>query len=161
MQFAERLRAVIEATYPHVLKLDLMNATPSMFAEAFKVGTDAKEDVLRKCRTFFLHAAKDVGITLGPRIEKAKFPRRATNGARKPKPSKIEAPTANVDLSGREDQGNGEKGKISDIALEYKLVDLMKEDDIGSDERNAIWILIQYLTAKNKKKAAAPQEAAA
>ncbi len=45
----------LKATYPYVFSLDLMTATPTMLADAFKV-TGAKEDVLRKCRTFFLHA---------------------------------------------------------------------------------------------------------
>lgn len=157
-EFAERLRPIIQATYPHVLKLDLMNATPSMFADAFKVGTDAKEDVLRKCRTFFLHAAKDVGIPLGPRIEKAKFPRRLGNGTRKPRVAKTDpARDDGADTPKR----NVENEVVSDKALEYKLVDLMKEDDVGDPERSAIWTLIQYLTAKSKKKAAASEGAAA
>lgn len=43
---------------------------------------------------------------------------------------------------------------MTDMALEHKLVELMKDDDIGDDEKNAIWTLIQYLTSKSKKMAA-------
>lgn len=100
-QFKGELRPIIEATYPYVFKLDLMNATPTMFADAFKDATDAKEDVLRKCRTFFLNAARDLGIPLGSRIEKASFPRARPNGGAtkrsKPvKPAKPEMDAADV-----------------------------------------------------------------
>ena len=149
-EYAARLREMIERTYPYVLKLDLMTATPSMFASAFSGATDAKEDSLRKCRAFFLAAAKDAGIAIGGRIENAKFPRsRSTNGRKaRSKPVTVEqqpgAPPPPPSPSG----GNTE---ISDKALEYKLVDLMKEDGVEAEERAAIWTLIQYLTAKAKK----------
>lgn len=47
-------------------------------------------------------------------------------------------------------------GSMSDTALEYKLVDLLKKDDIGDEQRAAVWTLIQYLTARPKNKAADP-----
>jgi hypothetical protein len=84
--FQGEMRTIMSATYPYVFRLDLMSATPTMFADAFKDNTDAKEDVLRKCRTFFLHAAKELGIPLGPRIEKATFPRAKSNGVKRTKP---------------------------------------------------------------------------
>jgi hypothetical protein len=150
--FKDELRPIIEATYPTVLKLDLMTATPSMFADAFKNSTDAKEDVLRKCRTFFLHAAKDIGIPIGPRIEKAKFPRRNGSAARKPRAPKVETPGAEAPVDQVREKPRADQ--ISDKALEYKLVDLMKDDDIQDEERTAIWTLIQYLTRRAKKASA-------
>jgi len=78
-QFKDELRAVIEQTYPYVMALDLTTATPTMFADAFKDNTIAKEDVLRKCRTFFLYAAKYVEIPLGQRLTAGVAPR-ASNG---------------------------------------------------------------------------------
>ena len=42
---------------------------------------------------------------------------------------------------------------MSNAAMEYKLVDLMKEPDVGEDEKAAIWTLIQYLTRKKPKAA--------
>lgn len=38
---------------------------------------------------------------------------------------------------------------MSDKALEYKLVDLLKDTGIQDGEMNAVWILIQYLARKN------------
>lgn len=84
-QLKPEMRKIIEETYPYVLALDLTTATPSMFSEAFRNNVDAKEEVLRKVRTFFLHAARDVGIAIGPRIQKAKFPRVRKDAAPKQK----------------------------------------------------------------------------
>ncbi|HEY1245587.1 MAG TPA: hypothetical protein VGF29_12245 [Hyphomicrobiaceae bacterium] len=75
------LRPVVEAGYPFLAKLDLRTATPSMFADAFKNGTQARDDVLRKCRTFYLHAARHVDIELGPRLVSGSAAPRAPGGS--------------------------------------------------------------------------------
>jgi len=156
-QFEPLLLEILKATYPYVFELDLMTATPTMFADAFKV-TGAKEDVSRKCRTFFLHAAKRAGVPLGQRILTGSATRSTSSGTvrRKPK-AKPNADAATEPPTGIKKP----EPHISDKALEYKLVDLMKEDDVGDAERGAIWTLIQYLTKKSKNKAATPSEIAA
>ncbi len=78
--FEPLLLDVLKETYPYVFALDLMNATPTMFADSFKA-TGAKEDVSRKCRTFFLHAAKRAGVPLGTRILTGSVPRSPSNGS--------------------------------------------------------------------------------
>jgi len=78
-EFEQVLLQRLKATYPYVFDLDLMTATPTMFADAFKV-TGAKEDVSRKCRTFFMHAAKRAGVEMGPRLLNAS-PRATPSGA--------------------------------------------------------------------------------
>jgi hypothetical protein len=104
--YKPRLRKLIEKNYPYVLKLNLETATPSMFADAFKNNLAAKEEVLRKCRTFFLQAARDVGIAIGPRIESAKFPRsRGNGGARKKRGTPTPTP-----VEERHDEGGGGGG---------------------------------------------------
>jgi hypothetical protein len=143
-EFEPVLLERLQATYPYVFKLDLTTATPTMLADSFKV-TGAQQDVLRKCRTFFLHAAKRAGVPLGNRLLTGSVPRTPSNGPRRKKKPLAEPagaiqtppPSANE--------------AISDKALEYKLVDLMKEDGVETAEREAIWVLIQYLTAKAKK----------
>ncbi len=141
-EFQPLLLQLLRRTYPYVFKLNLMEDTPIMFANAFKV-TGAREDVSRKCRTFFLHAAKHAGVPLGNRLLTGTVPRSNSGTPRKRKAVKPPAgdtpppPPPPPPL-------------LSDKAMEYKLVDLMKEDDIQEDERNAIWTLIQYLTRKAK-----------
>jgi hypothetical protein len=127
--YKAELRKVIEATYPYVLALDLNTATPGMFANAFKDNLDAKEDVLRKCRTFFLNAAREVGIAIGPRIEKAKFPRGKGNSTRKPKPAKpTENPPAQdpPDPARQKDSG----GILSQLLAKFPEFDPTWPDDI-------------------------------
>lgn len=81
-EFEPLLGRLLRRTYPYVFALDLMTATPTMFADAFKA-TGAKEDVSRKCRTFFLHAAKRAGVPLGNRILTGSVPRSPSNGAKR------------------------------------------------------------------------------
>jgi len=146
--YSAAIRTLVEETYPYVLSIDLASATPSMFTKSFSEATGAGEESLRKCRAFFLSAARDAGIAIGSRIEKAKFPRsRSTNG-KKPK-VKVDSVDPQSNTPPPPNQTNS-KDAISDKALEYKLVDLMKEADIQDEERGAIWTLIQYLTRKAK-----------
>ena len=149
--FEAALRDRLKATYPYVFSLDLMTATPTMLADAFKV-TGAKEDVLRKCRTFFLHAAKAADVPLGTRIATGSVPRTSSPGTRK-KPKATKLKEVDEGQSGGTRQDQQPAGQISDKAMEYKLVDLMKEEDITESERSAIWTLIQYLTKRGKNKA--------
>lgn len=143
------IRSLVEETYPYVLNIDLASATPSMFTKTFSEATGAGEESLRKCRAFFLSAARDAGITIGTRIEKAKFPRsRSANG------KKVKSKAGGVEPQfGAPPPPPSPTGDISDKALEYKLIDLMKNEDVGDAERGAIWTLVQYLTAKAKKTA--------
>jgi hypothetical protein len=83
-EFDGALGELLRANYPYVFALDLMNATPQMFADAFDV-TGAKADVARKCRTFFLYAAKAAGIPLGQRILTGSVSKPANGSARKKK----------------------------------------------------------------------------
>lgn len=142
--FNPLLLKLLHRTYPYVFKLNLMEATPLMFADAFKV-TGAREDVSRKCRTFFLHAAKQAGVPLGNRLLTGSVPRSSGGSPRKRRASK---PAGNEGAGPA--QQNPPAQLLSDKAMEYKLVDLMKEADIQDAERNAIWTLIQYLTRKAK-----------
>jgi hypothetical protein len=110
--FEPMLFGLLKAVYPYVFELDLMTATPTMFADAFKA-TGAKEDVSRKCRTFFLHAAKRAGVPLGPRILTGSVPRSPSNGAkRKPKALKAaEVITPEVETGGKEGPDAKKLGK--------------------------------------------------
>ncbi|UVK41854.1 DUF5343 domain-containing protein [Mesorhizobium sp. AR07] len=155
--FPVALRRTLDTSYPFLKRVDLKTATPSMFAEAFQSGTNAKEDVLRKCRTFYLHAAKAADIVIGPRLEKGTYTRTASgNGRKKRKSSKPEEQAENTS-SAHEAHTRVEHGK----ALEYQLIDLMTEPDIDDNVKQSIWSLVQYLTARKMKKAAASKDAPA
>lgn len=152
--YGASLKKVLEHSYPYLKAINLTTATPAMFADAFKDAIDAKEDVLRKCRTFYLHAARDAGIEIGPRLDRSTQPR-ASNGRRKSKAAKAESkaplpPPPVVPV---------QQPHIKE--LEYQLIDLMTEPDIDDSVKQSIWALVQYLTARKMKKAAASQDATA
>lgn len=117
--YASELNALLRHAYPYVFDLDLMTATPSMFADAFKNNTSAKEDVLRKCRTFFLNAARDANVPMGTRLEKASFPRARSNGPKKSRRTKPKGNQSTTDLETLDQQqGSATKGPLVDKLLE-------------------------------------------
>ncbi|TGQ71511.1 hypothetical protein EN829_003815 [Mesorhizobium sp. M00.F.Ca.ET.186.01.1.1] len=153
--YGDTLKQILTISYPYLGTIDLATATPSMFADAFRNAVDAKEDVLRKCRTFFLHAAKEAGIEIGQRLDKGVVPR-ASNGKRRGKAApKIDARLLSVP------QLVHTPPPVQGKELEYQLIDLMTEPDIDDNVKQSIWALVQYLTARKMKKAAASQEATA
>jgi len=143
--YKTQIASLLTNGYPYVSALDLKTATPSQFAEAFKV-TGAKEDVLRKSRTFYLHAAQYAGVEIGSRLLTGSAPRKAGNGAaRKKAPVKRGAvetvitapaaapPTATVAAA---------------VALEYQIVDILKMEGIGEEETSAVFTLVKFLATK-------------
>ncbi|MFI5012713.1 MAG: hypothetical protein ACHQAY_10220 [Hyphomicrobiales bacterium] len=96
--FKATLKPAIEAGYPFLAGVDLITATPSMFADIFKSSTAAKEDVLRKCRTFYIHAARYVGIEIGPRLASSPGRPSGSGGGKRRKagrPKNSESPELN------------------------------------------------------------------
>jgi len=120
----------LKATYPYVFALDLIQATPTMFAEAFKV-TGAKEDVLRKCRTFFLFAAKRAGVPLGPRLSNGSVTRTpSSTGARRRRVPKGNAETSQT-------QHNDEN--VGSDVMAQLLAKFPEFDPAWSEDLKAKW----------------------
>lgn len=95
---------------------------------------------------YFVQAAKEGLIKIGV----------ANDARRRLSSIRTDSPVPLDPLGGGGGGGDGGDGRfppdrsMTDKALEYKLVDLMKDDGIEAEERSAIWTLIQYLTAKAK-----------
>lgn len=123
--FPALLLKLLQRTYPYVFKLDLMEATPLMFADAFKV-TGAREDVSRKCRTFFLHAAKAAGVPLGNRLLTGTVPRSPRGASRKPRKPKAMDPTP----ADEQKQGKQEAGIIGQLLTKFPDFDPAWPDEI-------------------------------
>jgi hypothetical protein len=76
------LKEALSYGYPFLRGIDLTTATPGMFADAFKTATGAKEEVLAKCRRFYLQAAVEAGVKIGPRLlEGGSSPARQSSGS--------------------------------------------------------------------------------
>lgn len=87
-EFPHLLLQVLKEVYPYVFALDLKTATPTMFADSFKASGAKGEDALRKCRTFFTHAAKQAGVEFGTRLATGTVPRSSNGPRRKPRAGK-------------------------------------------------------------------------
>lgn len=130
--FQHTMIPVLKRSYPYFFMIDLTTATPSMFDKAFKDSVDVKEDVFRKCRTFFLHAAKDIGIPLGSRIASATFARTKSTTTRKPKP-----PSGGDGDSGQHKPPADPKSDTS--IMSQLLTKFPNFDPSWSDELKAKW----------------------
>lgn len=141
--FGAEVKKMIARTYPFLSKVDLMTATPSMFSDAFKEGTNAKEDVLRKCRTFFLQAAQVAGIEVGPRISNASFPRTrspsAGGGKRKPRAVHTEALLMNPPPPAPPPPVVEKRDPVE------VLMSIMDMDKMSEAEEEAVWTLVKFL----------------
>lgn len=155
-QFAAHLQKVLLSAYPFLAALDLKTATPGMFADAFRKSFSAKEDVLRKSRTFYIHAASVADIELGPRLKSGGTTSAPANGSGGRKRGR---PKAKVDqdhhIDDHKDERQSSDWKATQPiqkALEYQLIDLMSEPDIDDSVKQSIWSLVQYLMNRKTKK---------
>jgi hypothetical protein len=82
-EFKKALATVINSQYAFLGHMDLKTATPTMFADAFRNTFGGQEAVLAKCRTFYMQAAKYVGIELGQRLTAGTSGARPAAGAAK------------------------------------------------------------------------------
>jgi hypothetical protein len=136
--FNELLKAAMRGAYPFLSDLNLLHATPSMFAEAFRKGTDAKEDVLRKCRTFYLHAAQQVGIQIGPRIAKGSVPRASNGGSTGRRKARVPK-EKDASKTGEHKGGNPDVGGKSDTVAQTLLDKFPTFDPSWPDPIKAKW----------------------
>lgn len=140
------LREAMKNAYPtlHSGGFPLERATASQFDEHLRENYEARGSTIDKVATFFIHSADYVGIPVSDLIRSRKPT--SSNGSKATRRSKKPEPSETINPLPDETQN------MSDKALEYKLVDLMREPDVTMDERNAIWVLLQYLTARQEKR---------
>lgn len=143
------MQNILKAGYPTLWNgaIDLTGATAGQFDEHIRQEYDAKGSTVDKVATFFIAAAKYADLAISPHL-----------AARKPTASSASSGKSKKQRKAGDDGDNGNApapaptppAPMTDKALEYKLVDLMKDEDVGDEERSAIWTLIKYLTRKGK-----------
>lgn len=139
------LADILQAGYPTLWNgtIDLKSATAGQFDEHIREEFESKGSTVDKVATFFLQAAKHAGVEISPHLA-ARKPIATSASAGKSKKQRQAAPTGDLYTAPPVPPAPIAK------ALEYQLIDLMKEEGIGEEEQAAIWTLVRFLTAKNK-----------
>jgi hypothetical protein len=152
--FKDVLKECLEFAYPFLAKLDLTTATPSMFAEAFRNGTSAREDVLKKCRRFYIYAAQFCGIEVGNRL---------TAGAASPSSRAPGSGGGYKRRTSKRASGGGAGGLDSEQTPPGRLhapvdgdpvqvlVSILDMSAMDEEEQQAVWTLIRHLKKKQAK----------
>lgn len=149
--FKAVLKECLAVGYPFLADFDLKNGTPSMFAEAFKKGTSAREDVLKKCRRFYIYAAQFCGIEIGTRLTAgAASPTARANASYKRRAAsakKSEAPASTAAPSVAPPQATAPADPVQ------MLVSILDMTEMDEEEQAAVWTLIRHLKKKQAAKA--------
>ncbi len=142
-QWKKALGSTLKAAYGDLMALDLKRATPMALSKEFKERYTGKDDVVKKCVRFFVHAVKDAGIELSPRIASATRERRRS-------PNKPKKPRAADEGNGNDDNngggasgGGGDRPKIQ--KSNYEVLIGILSPDMEEKEQEAVWTLIRYL----------------
>ncbi len=145
------MQNILRAGYPTLWdgSIDLAAATAGQFDEHIREEYDVKGSTVDKVASFFIASAKYADLSISAHLAARKPTSSSPSSGRSKRQRK-----ADKESSGSPRTPDADP--MSDKALEYKLVDLMKEDGVGDSEREAIWTLIQYLTAKSKNQATDP-----
>lgn len=144
-QWPEELLAVLRETYAPLWKLDLQTASPSQFDELFTKSYPTTDDVVRKCKSFYLAAATDAKIPISPYILRSKKPRSGTAKKRAPKPNE------------NKQHGGAAGGKpavdpppATDRKLSEHLLAVLDDAALDASVKGAVLTLLPYLRQKGK-----------
>jgi hypothetical protein len=144
------LLGLLKAGYPTLWdgSINLETATAGQFDEHMRLEYAAKGSTVDKVAAFFLAAAKSAGLTISPHLAARKATATSASSTKSRRQRKAQEPDNTTDTNRRSPPPAVDP--ISDKALEYKLVDLLKDEGVQQEQQAAIWTLIQYLTAKAK-----------
>lgn len=145
------LRKSLENSFAPVFLLDLQSATPAQFTETFRAAFPAKENVLRKCITFFLNGVRETNFEVSPRILKNTKPRSAPT-KRTPRmqtKAKFSRDEGRLDGNGEKDETIDRREHPEATKTPYHV--LMNDIydpalmQAGSDEEKAVFTLARFL----------------
>lgn len=140
---------VLREAYEPVFRLDLQSASPNQFTETFRRAYPAKDEVLRKCITFFLNAARESDIAISPYIMKNKKPRSAPTRRRGGRPNGGAGQTRD-DSSLSPPPPPPPSGSTPQKRVSEALFDAIDLENMSEEERKAAWSVLQWLKMKGK-----------
>ena len=139
------LKVVLDELYALLKGLDLQTASPSQFDQAFSKAYPGADDVLRKCKTFYLAAAAEAKMPISPYIMRNKKPRSG--------PAKKRSPRSDASKAGR--VKSTQDGEVRTITvhgskLSQLVLDELDMNKMSEDEQNAVWTFIKFLRKEGK-----------
>ena len=136
--------ALIREGYPTLFgsAIDIRKATAGQFDEHIRQTYDASGSTVDKIAAFFIGAAAFADIEVSNLIKARKPIYSSASAGKSKKQRKADDEEEDRDLPLQP----AAEGK----ALEYQLIDLLKEDGIGQEESAAIWTLVRFLAGKSK-----------
>jgi len=129
---------------------DLSRMTPGQFNDLLRNEYGLSSSTLDKAANFFLALAKDTNLAIGTHLEKRK-------PAAKRTVRKIRYKSSGAERSenGSDDEKSGPGGDAAEVPrgeqkpLNYQLIDLLSNPDVGDEEQRAVWTLVQFLARQN------------
>lgn len=143
------LKPIIQKGYPSLFKapVHLTSMTAGQFDEHVRNEFGATGSTVDKVALFFTAACKAADIPLSTHLLNRK-PIATSSTAKKS--AKQRRRDGGEEADG-EETPSFEATPATSKALEYQLIDLMKEPDIDDSVKASIWSLVQYLMARKAK----------
>jgi hypothetical protein len=144
--WAEDLKHLLEEAYEPLAKLDLQTASPSQFDEAFSKAYPGAENVLRKCKSFYLAAAAEAKIAVSPYIMKNKKPRSGPTKKRAAKANGGKADAAQINPLRDPKHHEQETHK----PLSEHVLTILDMKNLTDTEEKAVFTLLKFLRKEGK-----------
>jgi Family of unknown function (DUF5343) len=147
-RWSTELSELLRRAYRPLLESSLALATQEELADAFGEIYDGTDDVLRKSRTFFLHAAHEANIDLDPAIFNGIKPR--VSHTRRPRTEVVKNPNRRDEPWTGYSPARPQRDMSPLAALQPTsvLLELWDNDDMSPEEVKAIQILLKYCKRK-------------
>ena len=148
--WATELSSVLHHAYAPVLELALNSATPEQLTSEFQRHFPGTNNVRRKSRTFFLHAAREAGIDLSPYLRAIIKPR-ADAQNRGSQPRARNAQTASPPSRAGRMTSGAPSAAVAAMAshqaplLSERLVSELDIRQMTEVQQRAFWTMLRFL----------------
>ena len=155
-EYAERITQWLNSVYADVLGfVDPTTASEANLHDAFRSYTPPGQRPRMVTLFTGLYAAAGMGPDKGNSRSASRKGRATANLNRVlTRPACIPSASDASPSASNESVNQPQPTQDNDKVLEYRLIDLMRDDGIEDAHREAVWTLVRYLTAKHKAKVA-------
>ena len=149
-EWSEELLVAIKDAYGALSHVDMETASPSQFNEAFSKAYPGAENVVRKCKTFYLAAATEAKIPISPYIMRNKKPR---SGPTKKRPAKVNGGKEDNKQDRHQDAHvlrDPKHHEQSARPLSEQVLTILDMKNLTEAEEAAVFTLLKYLRKEGK-----------